>query len=218
MKIAIIAGPACSGKTAVIRHMIPLLGGRPCVAKLDALHADEGAVFENIGAPCKVKLSLDYCPDHISFLSFAEFFEWGHASRADYLLIETAGLCGRCTPFFERVVSICVVSLNSNIYAAEKIGAILAGADIAVLTHADTATFSERQVFRSRIRKVNSSADLIEINGLTGEGVRAVADKIISAPERISFLYDRIVGVAPRGLCTFCQCEIYGDNPSKWME
>ena len=72
MKLVICAGPATSGKTAVLRHMTrKLLAGGLQVAylKIDVQYAEEDTEFiQEFGIPARKAYSGELCPDHCSVM------------------------------------------------------------------------------------------------------------------------------------------------------
>ena len=205
MRIITIGGPPGAGKTSIIRHLGNRLGRGLCAAKLDALHADEPAAFAARGIPATVRLSGNYCPDHIGFLCFKDFYTWAQDTGCEYLAVETAGLCGRCTPFFRDTLSVCVLPCTAGVAAVQSLAPLAAPARAIVLTRADVATHSERRVLAHTLARINPDADIIPANGLTGEGLARLARHAREAPECGAFVHKIIAGRPPRGLCSLCQ-------------
>jgi hypothetical protein len=82
--------------------------------------------------------------------------------------------------------------------------AMLALADIAVVTRIDLVSQAEKEVFRERIREVNPDLDIVETNAVQGTGMRYLLRAIEDYPEITD--PDAIVlrGVPPLGVCTVC--------------
>ena len=99
--IFLFSGASAVGKTSVLRSLLPLLkqsGATPCVCKIDCLQSGDAAVFEELGLPCVTGLSGDICPDHFLVSNLPELWDWADDRDCDTLVIETAGLCHRCSP------------------------------------------------------------------------------------------------------------------------
>ncbi|MFQ9792658.1 MAG: hypothetical protein ACLRX7_05000 [Acutalibacteraceae bacterium] len=55
-------------------------------------------VYQNMNIPHVVGISGDICPDHFLVSNLPELYHWADEKQSDVLLIETAGLCHRCSP------------------------------------------------------------------------------------------------------------------------
>ena len=113
MKLAICAGPATSGKTAVLRHVIRrLLAAEQRVAflKIDVQFAEEDEeLAREFGIATKKVYSGELCPDHCSVMVLGEALQWAVRGGADVLLVETAGLCLRCSPYVDGGLGLVVL-------------------------------------------------------------------------------------------------------------
>ena len=100
MKLAICAGPATTGKTAVLRHIIRKLqdsGQRVAFLKIDVQYAEEDEQFaREFGIPTRKVYSGELCPDHCNVMVLGDALQWARKADSDVLLVETAGLCLRC--------------------------------------------------------------------------------------------------------------------------
>src|SRR5208337_2281322 len=97
MKIVICAGPATTGKTSVLRHIIKRLqssGVKAAFLKIDVQFADEDEqLAREFGIPAKKVYSGELCPDHCNVMVLGDALQWAHKAGCDVLLVETAGLC-----------------------------------------------------------------------------------------------------------------------------
>jgi len=164
MKLIIIAGPPSAGKTTVIkqiiRHYLP--DARISYLKIDVVRAFEDAeLAEEFHIPTKKVYSGDVCPDHVGILILKDAINWARGDGADYLLVESAGLCLRCSPFVTQSLGIVVISAIAGIHTPLKMSAMLGLSDIAVVTRVDLVSQAEKEVFRERISEVNGSLDII---------------------------------------------------------
>ncbi|MGD1016625.1 MAG: GTP-binding protein [Roseiarcus sp.] len=206
MKIAVCAGAATTGKSAVLRHVIPRLtrrGWSVAFLKIDVRFAEEDEQFaREFGIPTRKVYSGDLCPDHCNVMVLGDALQWAAKSGADVLLVETAGLCLRCSPYVDGGLGIVVVEATSGMNLPRKIGPMLSLADIAVVTKIDRVSQAEREVFRARILEAAPNVRIREVNALYGIGIDPIADAIAATPEADEDLALR--GNPSVGTCTIC--------------
>lgn len=206
MKLVICAGPATTGKTSVIRHLIRMLRQREqsvAFLKLDVQFADEDEILrEEFAIPTKKVYSGELCPDHCGVMVLGEAIRWAKQTEADVLFVETAGLCLRCSPYVDGGLGIVVLEATSGMNLPRKIGPMLSLADIAAVTKIDLVSQAEREVFRSRILDAAPAVRVREVDALRGIGVGAILKAIDSWPEVPDRLQLR--GNPPVGTCTIC--------------
>lgn len=167
----IFSGPPSSGKTRVIRwviaHSFPYTAG---VVKLDCLGTDDDLYFKKHAIPSIKILAGDLCPDHYFMEQFPSLDLWRTENKFDVLIIETAGLCGRCAPYRNDAVSVCVLDCTMGIHAPQKVGPLLLDADICVITKGDLVSQAEREVCSANIISIKPTITCVNMNGVTGEG------------------------------------------------
>jgi Ni2+-binding GTPase involved in maturation of urease and hydrogenase len=206
VKLTICAGPATSGKTAVLRHAVrKLLAAEYRVAflKIDVQYADEDEeLAREFDIPTRKVYSGELCPDHCSVMVLGEALEWAGRQAADILLVETAGLCLRCSPYVDGGLGIVVLEATSGMNLPRKIGPMLTLADIAVVTKIDRVSQAEREVFRARILDAGPNVRVREVNALHGIGIDPLVERILAAPDIDGELSLR--GNPPVGTCTIC--------------
>jgi len=206
MKLAIFAGPATSGKTSVIRHVLRGLltsGRRPAFLKLDVQYAEEDAqIHKEFGIPAKKVYSGELCPDHCGVMVLGEALEWAGNAGGDTLLVETAGLCLRCSPYVDGGLGVAVLEATSGMNLPRKIGPMLTLADMAVVTKIDLVSQAEREVFRARVQDAAPRVAIREINALHGTGTGQLLRKIAAFPDTKPGMTLR--GNPPAGTCTIC--------------
>ena len=153
MKLAICAGPATTGKTSVLRHIIRKLQGAGegvAFLKIDVQFAEEDEeLAREFGIPTRKVYSGELCPDHCSVMVLGEALQWAQLEGAGYLLVETAGLCLRCSPYVDGGLGLVVLEATSGMNLPRKIGPMLSLADVAVVTKIDRISQAEREVFRA---------------------------------------------------------------------
>ena len=204
MKLLICAGPATSGKTAVIRHMIAKLQakGMTCsFVKIDVQYAEEDELLaKEFGVPTKKVYSGDLCPDHCSVMVLGDAIKW--AESQDVLLVETAGLCLRCSPYVNAGLGVVVLEATSGMNLPMKVGPMLSLADVCAVTKIDRVSQAEREVFRARIMSAAPSVLIREVNALHGIGINPLVDMLLETEDVAGQLLLR--GNPPVGTCTIC--------------
>ncbi|GAB6284502.1 MAG: GTP-binding protein [Methanoregula sp.] len=207
MKLIIFAGPPSAGKTAVIRQIIRQLAGEYAIAflKIDVVRAfEDEELSAEFGIPTRKVYSGDVCPDHTGILVLRDAISWAEDLGAGILIVESAGLCLRCTPYTTQALGVVVLSAVSGTNSPLKMAPMIALADIAVVTKVDLISQAEKEVFRERVREVAPSVDIIETNAVHGTGLRFLMKAIrvgpdIAAPDEIV-----LRGMPPLGVCTIC--------------
>ena len=176
----------------------------PAFLKIDVVHATEDVeLAEEFGIPVKKVYSGDVCPDHMGILVLDDALNWAKSLSRNTLIIESAGLCLRCTPYTTGSLGIAVISAISGTNSPLKMAPLLALADVAVVTKTDLISQAEKEVFRESIRKVVPSIDIVETNAVQGTGLRYLMRRIDNHPDMGS---EPVVlrGSPPLGVCTIC--------------
>jgi len=206
MKLAICAGPATSGKTAVLRHVIHKLleAGQPAAfLKIDVQYAEEDELLaREFGIPTRKVYSGDLCPDHCNVMVLGDALQWARRAESSVLLVETAGLCLRCSPYVDGGLGLVVLEATSGMNLPLKVGPMLSLADVAVVTKIDRVSQAEREVFRARIQDVAPGVCIREVNALHGIGIDPLVEHIQATPDATDHLLLR--GNPPVGTCTIC--------------
>jgi len=207
MKLAIIAGPPSSGKTAVTRQIIRhFLGTKKCAfLKIDVVRAfEDEELKEEFGIPARKIYSGDLCPDHTGVMVLQDALAWAKGEGADLFIIESAGLCLRCSPYVTHSLGIVVLSAVSGMNSPLKMGPMIALADVAVITKTDLVSQSEKEVFREKTREVAPGIDIIETNAVQGTGLRYLMRSIDELADIENAAAIMLRGVPPLGVCTIC--------------
>jgi Ni2+-binding GTPase involved in maturation of urease and hydrogenase len=206
MRLTICAGPATTGKTSVLRHMIrKLLHANRQVAflKLDVQFADEDELLAaEFSIPTRKVYSGELCPDHCHVMVLGDALRWAEQEGAELLLVETAGLCLRCAPYVDGGLGMIVLEATSGMNLPLKVGPMLSLADIAVVTKIDRVSQAEREVFRARIQDVAPEVLVREVNALHGIGIDPLVTQALESPGVNGIMYLR--GNPPVGTCTIC--------------
>jgi Ni2+-binding GTPase involved in maturation of urease and hydrogenase len=206
MKLVICAGPATTGKTSVIRHVIRRLleADVQCAfLKIDVQFAEEDRLLaEEFSIPTRKVYSGELCPDHCNVMVLGDAIKWAQQAEADVLLVETAGLCLRCSPYVDGGLGIVVLEATSGMNLPLKVGPMLSLSDIAVVTKIDRVSQAEREVFRARIQEVAPKVKIREVNALQGIGIDPIVDAVRTLPDAAESLFLR--GNPPVGTCTVC--------------
>ncbi len=206
-KLVIVAGPPTSGKTSVIRQVIKKLQAKNISVsflKIDVLFADESEkISEEFNIPTKKVYSKELCPDHCNVLILGDAINWAKENKSDILIVETAGLCLRCSPYITESLGIAVLEATSGMNLPKKIGPLLTLSDLAVITKIDLVSQAEREVFRFQINQTAKSVSVIEANALYGIGIDKIIKKILSLKD-LSDKSKVLRGNTPVGTCTLC--------------
>lgn len=207
MRLITVAGPPSSGKTSIISKTVEALQNDHVsagVVKFDCLSSGDQAIYEKRGIPARTGLSGNLCPDHFFVSNIEECLSWGEQGGFDLLISESAGLCNRCAPHIKEVCAVCVIDNLSGVETPRKIGPMLKMADIVVITKGDIVSQAEREVFVHRVRQVTSSAVIIHVNGLTGQGAHELGRLLRNAAD-IESLKGRLLRFSmPAALCSYC--------------
>lgn len=204
MKVVICAGPPTSGKTTVLRQVARRLIKiyKLAYLKIDVQYADEDGIFgKEFCIPVRKVYSGDLCPDHCNVVVLGDAIKWAEKEGTDIFLIETAGLCLRCSPYIENSLGMVVLEATSGMNLPKKIGPMLSLSDIAIVTKIDLVSQAEKEVFRANILDA-SKVDVIETDALRGINIDQIIRKIEKAPEVKEPLLLR--GNPPLGTCTIC--------------
>ncbi len=202
MKFIIFAGTPGSGKTSTIKHVIRELKNthRLFFAKFDCLQTlDDEYIAKKYQIPTVKKLAGELCPDHYTALEIPKIL--AENKDKDIILLETAGLCLRCSPYVKEGIGINVLDITSG--DPSRYGPILTDADIIAISKGDLISQAEREIFRAKILQVNPQAKLIETNGLTGEGSLDLSKLIVNSPsihnEKFTLKHSM-----PSAICGYC--------------
>ena len=207
MKLIIIAGPPSAGKTAVTRQIIRHFLGQKKIAflKIDVVRAfEDDELREEFNIPARKIYSGDLCPDHTGIMVLKDALAWADGLGSDIFIVESAGLCLRCSPYVTQSLGIVVLSAVSGMNSPLKMGPMVALADVAVITKTDLVSQSEKEVFREKTREVAPGIDIVETNAIQGTGLRYLMRSIetldeVTNPESIT-----LRGIPPLGVCTIC--------------
>lgn len=206
-KMILVAGGAAVGKTAVLRALLPYLARRgkaACVCKIDCLATQDDDTFRRMGIPCVAGLGEDICPDHFLVSNLPELWRWTDRQGCPYLVVETAGLCHRCSPATDKSISVCVLDCTASSHAPAKLGPMLTQADIIVLTKVDMVSQAEREIIAWRVRALNPAASVFCVDGLVGYGVEPLGDHLLALPDVDTLENDRLRYTMPSGVCSYC--------------
>lgn len=205
-KMILLSGTSAVGKTSLLVHLLKGLDGKhksPAVCKIDCLYTNDGEKIKKMGYPCTVGLSGDICPDHFLVSNIPELVEWMNQLHSNTLLIETAGLCHRCSPATQNMIAGCVIDCTSSSYAPLGFGPMLTGADFVVLTKIDLISQAEREIFTWQVKELNPTAQIFVIDSIAGYGIEPLV-KWISSKEFVEQDEDVLRFSMPAGVCSYC--------------
>jgi len=202
MKFIIFAGTPGSGKTSIIKYIIQELknDSKLFFAKFDCLQtSDDERIAKEYKMPTVKKLAGELCPDHYTALEIPKIIK--ENQDKDIIILETAGLCLRCSPYVKEGLGVNVLDITSG--DPSRYGPILTEADVIAISKGDLISQAEREIFRAKVLKVNPKAKISEVNGLTGEGAIDIAEFIKESPviknEKLTLKHSM-----PSALCGYC--------------
>ena len=211
MKLVTIAGAPSAGKTAITLHLIRQLAKenqKSAAVKFDTLSTTDDQIYrDRLGIPAIQGLSDYLCPDHYFVSNLEEACRWGRKQQADYLFVETAGLCYRCAPHITGIPAITVIDNLGGMEAPRKMGPALTLADVVVVTKSDIVSQAEKEVFAHRISQVNNLARIVHVNGLTGTGVLHLKRISATWPEAEKLEGLELRYSMPASICSYCTGE-----------
>lgn len=206
-RIVIVSGTAASGKTSLLMKTLPILleqGVKVSVAKMDALASKDAKSFKTLGIPSLTGLSMDICPDHFLVSNLPELWAWADKNNSDYLFIESAGLCLRCSPLTKKSVAITALDVTANAFSPTRMGPMIEQADVIALTKCDLISQAEREIITWRVKKANKRAKVLAFDGREGYGAERIAAYILSLPAISSYENDVLRHTMPSGVCSYC--------------
>ncbi len=210
MKLITVAGPPSSGKTSVILRLIECMNlpkGSIGVVKFDCLTSFDNLRYEEADIPVQTGFSGKICPDHYFVSNIDDAVQWGVKSGFQMLITESAGLCNRCSPYINGVISICVIDNLSGTNTPRKIGPMLKLADVVAVTKGDIVSQAEREVFAFNIKQVNLFAKVIFVNGITGQGAFLLSKYLKQTREIYSLIDMKLRFTTPAAVCSYCTGE-----------
>ena len=90
--------------------------------------------------------------------------------QRNLLVIETAGLCHRCSPATKHMLAGCVVDCTVSCKAPGQLGPMLTQADFVVLTKVDMISQAEMEIICWQIGQINPQAKIFPVDALAGYG------------------------------------------------
>ncbi len=207
MKMLTIAGAPSCGKSSVAIHLAKALmefGLKVAAVKFDCIASQDAELYSAAGIPVKTALAGGLCPDHFFASSVDSACEWAGGQGADLLMVESAGLCCRCSPHIKGLTAICVIDALSGVNTPRKIGPMLRTADIVAITKGDIVSQAEREIFAFRSRRANPSARISLVNGLTGQGIAPIAKAVMDSGGEASQGAMALRFTMPAALCSYC--------------
>lgn len=210
-KVLLFCGAAAVGKTSVIKHLIKNMkryDKNVSVCKVDCLYTEDGDIYEKLGVNYSVGLSKDICPDHYLVSNLQELIEWSNKNSSEYLIIETAGLCNRCSPATKSVTSVYVLDATISFKGAKKLGPMLTTADVIVITKSDMISQAEKEVIKYNLKDINKDAIILTVDGIYGNGISSLLKYIESLENIENYDGDILRHSMPSAVCSYCVGEM----------
>ena len=206
-RLLVVAGPPSSGKTAVIRALVPELADARHVTylKVDVVRTREIEALGRLGWTCRALVDEAACPDQLLFDRLPAELAALPAGRLTVL--ETAGLCARCAPYVRQGLALAVLEATAGVGSALKQGPLLTQADLVVVTHGDRLAPAERDVYAATLAAHAPERTLLWFDGLTRVGLPRLARRVGEAlagfaPLGAEMLEPR--SAPPRLYCSLC--------------
>ncbi len=202
MKLVIFAGTPGSGKTSIIKHVIEELRNnyKLLFVKFDCLNTEDDVyISQKFEIPTIKRLAEEICPDHYTALEIPKIIRQN--KDKDIIILETAGLCLRCSPYLEECLGVNVLDITSG--NPNRYGPVLTHADVVAISKGDLISQAEREIFRTRVLGINKTAKIAEVNGLSGEGAIDIASYIKDSVE-IEGKQLTLKHSMPSAICGYC--------------
>lgn len=206
MKLLLVGGPPSTGKTTVIERIIEKRSKKYKIAylKMDVVTAyEEEFIREKYNIETKTVYAGDLCPDHAEVMILTDAINWANKINADLLIIESAGLCLRCSPYLNQGVGVVVLSMLSGIHSVDKMKQLICFADIALLTMNDLVCQAEREVYIKKLKTTFEKLKVIETNALQGIAIEYLCN-LIDESKEIEEDKLELKGNPPLGTCSIC--------------
>lgn len=206
MKLLLVGGPPSTGKTTIIQRIIEKRNDKYKIAflKMDVVIAhEEELIKEKYNIATRTVYAGDLCPDHAEVMILADAIEWAKSINADLLIIESAGLCLRCSPYLNQGLGVVILSMLSGLHSVDKMKQLICFADVALLTMNDLVCQAEREVYIKKIKTSFEKIKIIETNALQGIAIEHLCD-LIDKSDEIDEKTLELKGNPPIGTCTIC--------------
>lgn len=206
MKLLLAGGPPSTGKTTVIQRIIEKRKEKYKIAylKMDVVAAHEEQLMrDTYGIDARTVYAGDLCPDHAEVMILTDAIKWAEGIHADLLIVESAGLCLRCSPYLNQGVGVVVLSMLSGLHSVDKMKQLICFADVAMLTMNDLVCQAEREVYIKKLKNTFAELKVIETNALQGIAVEYLCN-MIDASEEIDIASLELKGNPPLGTCSIC--------------
>lgn len=206
MKLLLVGGPPSTGKTTIIERIIEKRKDKYKIAylKMDVVSAyEEEMLKDKYKIEARTVYAGDLCPDHAEVMILTDAIKWAQEINTDLLIIESAGLCLRCSPFLNQGLGIVSLSMLSGLHSVDKMKQLICFADVAVLTMNDLVCQAEREVYIKKIKNTFKDLKIIETNALQGIAIEYLCD-LIDKTKDIDATTLELKGNPPLGTCSIC--------------
>lgn len=206
MKLLLVGGPPSTGKTTIIQRVIEKRKEDFKIAylKMDVVTAhEEEFIRDKYGIEAKTVYAGDLCPDHAEVMIITDAIKWAESVDAELLIIESAGLCLRCSPYLNQGLGVVVLSMLSGLHSVDKMKQLICFADVALLTMNDLVCQAEREVYIKKIKKSFDKLKVIETNALQGTAIEYLCN-LINESKDIDVSELELKGNPPLGTCSIC--------------
>lgn len=205
----LMTGLPSVGKTAILQWLIPYLRNahqKIQYCKIDPYNTHDEKYISKLHIPCITGISNDICPDHFLVSNLVELYKW--ANQSDYLIIETAGLCTRCSPATNQMIACCVFDATSSTQTSKIQGPLLTKADYILLSKVDLISQAEKEIIVQYLQECNPSAKIFQIDGLNGYGCENFARTVLKHTSATLDTQEYLRHSMPKAVCSYCVGEI----------
>lgn len=206
-QIVMLSGANACGKTAILNWLLPFMqknNQKISICKFDCVDDSDCRTFQKFNIPVASGISHDICPDHFLVSNFIELYQWSKQKDSDYLFIETAGLCNRCSPATKNTLSLYVIDSTCSTKAPSHMGPMLTKADLIILTKIDMISQAEKEIIYFNIQKENPNAKIFCVDSLSGYGIESIGRFILTKESVEDFDHDSLRHTMPSGVCSYC--------------
>ncbi|MGL5434860.1 MAG: GTP-binding protein [Lachnospiraceae bacterium] len=206
-KMIMLSGGSSVGKTSVLKHLVPYLKKQNktiMLCKIDCIQTTEQEVYRDLKVPYVVSVSGDICPDHFLVSNLPELWNYAEQNNCEYLIIETAGLCHRCSPATVQSVAGCILDCTASAKSPSQLGPMLTNADFIVPTKIDMVSQAEQEIILWNLKQLNPGAALFPVDGLAGYGAELLGDFLVSLHDIETYENDTLRHTMPSCVCSYC--------------
>ena len=217
MKLITISGPPSSGKTSVILRLIESLrrrNGKNRCREIRLSTSFDQVRYREAGIPVEIGFFRQGLSGSFFYQQYRRRGKMGRQERVRYARHGERGALQPLPPHISEIPRSASSIICRESTRREKIGPMLKFADYVVITKGDIVSQAEREVFKFNVRQVNTSARILFVNGITGQGSFMLAKHLQKAPEITTLSDMHLRFTTPASVCSYCTQERHGSAKS----